>query len=65
MYLQSVSPDDVMREHVSHALLAKGGPVGTNALTLSGCVSTSVSSFPWASEKSGAVSLIGIKLNRK
>ena len=65
MCLQSVSPDDEMGEHVFHFLLVKGGPIGMNALTLAGCVSTSVSSFLWASEKPGATSLTEIKPKRK
>ena len=65
MCLQSVSLDDEMGEHVSHFLLVKGGPRGMNARTLAGCVSTSVSSFLWGSEKPEVPSLTGIKPKRK
>lgn len=65
MCLQSVSLDDEMGEHVSHFLLAKGGPRGMKALTLAGCVSTRVSSFLWGSEKPGVTSFTRIKPKRK
>lgn len=65
MCLQSASPDDETGEHVFHFLLVKGGPIGMNALTLAGCVSTSVSSFRWASEKPGVTSFTEIEPKRK
>ena len=59
------NPGGPSQVHVSHFLLVKGGPRGMNALTLAGCVSTSVSSFLWGSEKPEVPSLTGIKPKRK